>query len=66
MGSVRPLIYPVPRPGHPLADASSPKLAAVIILVIVLAAMGWSEEQVLALLAVLFPLAFSAGGEGQA
>lgn len=66
MVSAHSLIYPVPRPGHPLADTSSPKLAAVIILVIVLAAMGWSEEQILALLAVLFPLALSTGGEGQA
>lgn len=67
MVSARSLSRPPQGPGHPLADAGrSPKLIAVIILVVVLAAMGWSEEQVLALLAILFPLALPAGGEAQA
>ena len=60
-------IYPGPRPGHPLAGAGqTPKLVAVVILVIVLTMMGWTEEQVLALLTVLFPVTLTAGGEGQA
>lgn len=62
MDFVHPLIYPVRRPGHLLAEASQiPKLVAVVILVIVLTTMGWTEEQILALLAVLFPLALTSG-----
>lgn len=67
MDVAQSLIYPGPRPGHPLAGAGRPpKLVAVLVLVIVLAMMGWTEEQVLTLLAVLFPLAVTAGGEAQA
>lgn len=65
MDVAQSLIYPGPRPEHPLAEAGrSVKLVAVIVLVIVLTMIGWTEEQILALLAVLFPLAV-VGGEAQ-
>jgi hypothetical protein len=41
------------RPGHPLADRGRPVPIAVIILIGVLAWMGWTDEQIVTLTAVL-------------
>ena len=53
MDSAQPMTIPVPRPRHPLADRGRPVPVAVVILVGVLAWTGWSDEQILALIAVL-------------
>jgi len=57
-----PFLTPAGRPGHPLAEVRRPVPVAIVILVGVLAALGWSAEQLVTLLAVLLPVGAAALG----
>jgi len=56
--SIRPLLPSIvegPRPQHPLGGRRATVPIAVVILIIVLACLGWAEPQISELLAVLLP-----------
>ena len=55
-------LAPAQRPRHPLAEGRRPVPVAIVILVGVLAALGWSAEQLVTLLAVLLPVGAAALG----